>query len=68
MLNARGRDIGEPIVRSYYITPTPELVASTRANIERAMSNIESQYLGTPVLIRIDWEGHGVPKKSRKGR
>ena len=45
MAYARG-DTGTPIVRVHYIDATPELVARTRENFERALSKLESERLG----------------------
>ena len=40
MLDERGRDIGEPVCDVVYLPATPELVARTRANVERVLQNI----------------------------
>ena len=63
MKNARGRDIGEPIIHKHYIPATPELVERTRRNLERALSKMWSEYNGYPTEITIEWgekpEGYG---------
>lgn len=53
MAYARG-DTGTPIVRVYYIDATPELVARTRENFERALSKLESERLGAEVEIKVE--------------
>ncbi len=55
MLDARGRDIGEPILHKRYIPATPELVERTRRNLERASSNMGKAHFGIPITITVDY-------------
>ncbi len=55
MLDARGRDIGEPILHKRYIPATPELVERTRRNIVRASSNLGSAHFGVPMTLIVDF-------------
>ena len=56
MLDARGRDIGEPTGEVVYVPATPELVARTRANITHVAETIYTRLNGYPTQIEILWE------------
>lgn len=65
MLDDRGRDIGTPKVRKIYLHATPEDVARTRADFERALSHMYSEMNGYPTKVTVDWpskkpEGYGI--------
>ena len=67
MAYARG-DTGTPIVRVYYIDATPELVARTRENFERALSKLESERLGAEVEIKVQWPTYATRKENTNRR
>ena len=61
MLDERGRDIGEPVCDVVYLPATPELVAKTRANVERVLQNIYTKINGYPTKVKVYWDG--VPEE-----
>ena len=67
MAYARG-DTGTPIVRVHYRDATPELVARTRENFERALSKLESERLGAQVEIKVEWPAYAAHKEKTNGR
>ena len=55
MLDARGRDIGEPVCEIHYVPATPELVAKTRANLTNVLERIYTRQNGCPVKVEVMW-------------
>lgn len=55
MLDARGRDIGEPVCEVRYVPATPELVARTRANLTAVLERIYTAHNGAPTKCEVLW-------------
>lgn len=49
------RDQGTPTVVVHYLPATPEKVAETRRNLNRALDQMYSEHYGQPVHLDIDW-------------
>lgn len=56
MLDARGRDIGEPTSTFHIRLGSPEEVERTRANINRTLSKLYTQANGYPTKVEVLWD------------
>lgn len=56
MLDARGRDIGEPTSTYHIRRGSPEEVKRTRANIDRTLSRLHTKINGYPTKVEVLWD------------
>lgn len=56
MLDARGRDIGEPVIGFYRTEATPQQVAAARANLVDTLERIYTRINGYPTQVEVLWD------------